>query len=311
MQTSEKTAASISVLILTLNEEKHIERCVRSLLPFATEIHIIDSFSTDRTVEIAKSLGARVLQNKFVNYAQQFQWGLDNAALAGEWVMRMDADEYVDLDLAEAITKTVPVLDPEVVGINLKRKFVFMNRWIRYGGRYPVVLLRLWRRGHGRIENRWMDEHIIVWGGKTISVEGGLTDENLNDISYFTEKHNRYATREAIDVLNQRLGFLARDIDLNVEDGSGQAARRRSMKEKVYNRIPFQVNALLYFLFRYVIQRGFLDGKEGLIYHILQGFWYRFLVGAKIVELERSIAGLSDKDEIRRVLRDKTGLDIN
>lgn len=302
--------AQIGVMILTFNEEKHIGRCIQSLQSFASEIVVIDSFSSDKTVEIAQALGATVLKNKFVNYAQQFQWGMDNAEFGADWIMRMDADEIVEADLAENILKTLPSLPASVVGVNIKRKLIFMGRWIRYGGRYPVVLLRLWRRGKGRIENRWMDEHIIVTGGETIMLEGGLVDHNLNDLHFFTDKHNKYATREAIDVLNQKLGFLVRDVDLKSDEGSAQAARRRSLKEKVYNKIPFQLNALLYFLFRYIVQRGFLDGKEGLIYHILQGFWYRFLVGAKLVELERAIEGIQDPDDIRQILSSRTGLQL-
>ena len=136
---------------------------------------------------------------------------------------------------------------------------------------------------------------------------GGFADHNLNDLTYFIDKHNKYATREAIEVLNQRLHFMPQDKTLSSEGSSRQAAIKRAIKERVYNRIPFQVSALGYFLYRYLLQLGFLDGKEGLIYHVLQGFWYRFLVGAKVEELRRAIAGLEEPADIRAALSRLTG----
>ncbi|WP_132957312.1 glycosyltransferase family 2 protein [Rhizobium sp. BK251] len=302
--------ADISILILTYNEEKHIARALKSVAPFAKQVFIVDSFSSDGTVEIARSMGAVVLQNKFINYAKQFQWGLDNAPIDTTWVMRLDADEIIEPDLAKEIAERLPLCGEDVAGVNFKRKHIFMGRWIRFGGRYPLILTRIWRRGQGRIEDRWMDEHMIVWGGRTVTFQGGFSDCNMNDLTFFTEKHNRYATREAIDVINQRRRLFARDVDLSSDETSWQAAIKRFIKEQVYNRIPFQVSALLYFLYRYFIQLGFLDRTEGLIYHFLQGFWYRFLVGAKILELERSIAHLEDAGQIKVELSRLTGLRI-
>ncbi|MBA4265497.1 MAG: glycosyltransferase family 2 protein, partial [Comamonadaceae bacterium] len=172
---------------------------------------------------------------------------------------------------------------------------------------YPLVMLRLWRRGHGRVEDRWMDEHVVVWGGRTVTFNGGFADHNLGDLSYFTDKHNKYATREAIEVLNQRLGLFDRDEALNARSASPQASIKRWVKERLYNRLPFTVSAPLYFLWRYVFQLGFLDGRSGLVYHFLQGYWYRFLVGARLMELERAVAHLGDKSEICDELSRLTG----
>jgi hypothetical protein len=201
-------------------------------------------------------------------------------------------------------------LAPDIVGVSLNRKHIFLGRWIRHGGRYPLRLLRIWRRGHGRIENRWMDEHMIVWGGRTVTFDGGFADHNLNDLTFFTDKHNRYATREAIDVINQRRALFPRDVDLT-EKGSRQAAIKRWIKEKLYNRIPYQISVPAYFLFRMIFQFGFLDGKQGLVYHGLQALWYRFLVGAKVDELEAAIAHLDDPAAARAELRRLTGLAID
>jgi hypothetical protein len=194
-----------------------------------------------------------------------------------------------------------------VVGINLRRRHIWMGRWVRHGGRYPLIMLRIWRRGHGRVEDRWMDEHIAVTGGTTVSFEHDFSDDNLNDVSFFVQKHNLYATREAIEVLNQRLGLLARTQTVTAQSTSRQAALKRWVKDHVYNRIPFTVSAPAYFLWRYIAQLGFLDGRSGLTYHFLQAYWYRFLVGTKVMELERAVAHLKDKHEIAAELSRLTG----
>ena len=303
--------ADVAVIILAYNEERHIARALASVAPFVREVVVVDSFSTDRTVAIARQAGAVVLSHPFVNYARQFQWALDHAPVTAHWILRLDADEIVEPELAREIEARLAALPDDVVGINLKRKHVFLGRWIRFGGRYPLLLLRLWRRGHGRIEDRWMDEHIVVSGGRTIAFEGAFVDHNLNDLGFFTQKHNAYATREAIDVLNQKFRFAPRDEDLSRGNSSLQASMKRRIKEGLYNRTPFAIASLLYFLYRYVLRLGFLDGFEGLCYHVLQGFWYRFLVGAKVVELERAIRGLASPEAIRLELERRTGLPIS
>jgi glycosyltransferase involved in cell wall biosynthesis len=301
------TLPDLGVIILTHNEELHIARALKAIAPIASQVVVVDSYSTDRTVELARSLGAKVLQNKFVNYAKQFQWALENSALDTEWVMRLDADEIVEPDLAQEITEKLPHLSEEVSGINLRRKHIFLGKWIRHGGRYPLILLRIWRRGRGRIEDRWMDEHMIVESGTTVTFDGGFSDHNLNDLTFFTVKHNSYATREAIDIINSRRHLFFEDKYIKTTRYSFQAKIKRIIKENAYNKTPFYVASTLYFLYRYLIQLGFLDGIEGLIYHFLQGFWYRFLVGAKTVELERAIAHISEKDEIINELSRLTG----
>ncbi|MEW6454518.1 MAG: glycosyltransferase family 2 protein [Pseudomonadota bacterium] len=299
----------LSVIILTYNEEIHIARAIDSVAGIADQIVVVDSFSTDRTVEIAKELGATVLRRKFDNQARQFQWALDTAAISGAWVMRLDADEVIEPDLAAEIKAGLPSLPPGVTGINLKRKHIFMGRWIRHGDRYPVTLLRIWRRGMASVEERWMDEHVVLSSGRAVTFEGGFADHNLHDLSHFIDKHNRYATREAVEVLNQRHGLFAAAPGVETDTWS-QAGLKRNVKLRFYNRLPFALAALSYFLYRYVIRGGFLDGREGLIYHGLQGGWYRFLVGAKVIELERAIAGCNDRGEALKRLAAATGLTL-
>jgi len=302
--------SKLTVIILTLNEEKHLERALRSVAPIADQTFVIDSFSTDRTVEIAGHYGACVLQNKFVNQARQFQWALKNAPVKSDWIMRLDADEYIEPDLVYEIRTKLYTLPSDVTGVNLKRKLIFMGKAIKHGGRGTLIMTRIWRKGVGEIEDRWMDEHIYVREGRTVTFDGGFADHNLNGLSSFTEKHNKYATREAIEILNRRFHFMRPTATLSREGTSSQVAAKRFLKEHLYNRVPFQVSALAYFLYRYFILLGFLDGKEGLIYNVLQGFWYRFLVGARTEELTRAIADLGSADLIAEELSRLTGLKI-
>ena len=297
----------LSVIILTHNEEKHISRAIQNVAGLAKDIFVVDSFSTDRTVAIAEQLGAIVVQNKFINHAKQFQWALDHAPIQTDWIMRLDADEVLGGELVSEIEMKLPSLPSDVVGVNLNRRHVFMGRWVKHGGRFPLTLLRIFRCGKGRIENRWMDEHLIVWGGKTVTFKHDFSDFNLNDLSFFTDKHNKYATREAIDVLNEKYALVASQDHLSVVGNSLQASLKRWLKEGFYNRLPFWAGPFGYFIYRYIFQLGFLDGAEGLIYHFLQGFWYRFLVGAKVEEYDRSMRALPSRAEKLAELERLTG----
>ncbi len=302
---------NISIVILTFNEEKHIKRCIETLLPIAKNIFIVDSFSTDSTVEICESLGAKVYQRKWKNYADQFQWGLDNCPIETEWVMRMDADEYIEQDLIKELPSALSCVGNDVTGIFIRRKYFFLGRWVKYGAVYPLNLLRLWRTGKGRIENRWMDEHIVLDGaGNTASMNGHIVDDNLNSTKWWTEKHNAYADREMIDILDRKYNLFPIDDLLTVQNDSSQAKIKRLVKERLYNRLPIFVRPLLYFLYRYFLRLGFLDGKSGFAFHFFQGYWYRSLVDLRVYEAEHLIASAADNKERITLLKKFTGLEL-
>lgn len=273
----------LSIIILTHNEEKHIERCIKSAFPVAKEIFVVDSFSTDKTVEIAESLGARVYTHKWENnHAKQLNWGLENCPITTQWVMRMDSDEYLTPELQDEITQKLSTLDESVCGVYMKRRVFFMGRWIKHGGYYPTWLLRIWRHKKAICEQRNMDEHIKLLEGRAINFEHDLIDDNLNDLTWWTQKHNNYATREAMDILEWREN---RD-GIEPRLFGAQEQKKRWLKER-YLGLPLFVRPCLYFVYRYVVKFGFLDGKEGLIWHFLQGFWYRFLVDAKLYKMKK------------------------
>ena len=298
----------ITAIILTYNEELHIERCIKSLRSLVEDVVVVDSNSTDNTVQIATALGARILRNQWKNYATQFQWGLDNARITTEWVMRIDADEYFESD-ADVFLRRLSKLEAEVTGVYIKRKYFFLGSWIRHGSMYPIFVLRLWKNGIGRIENRWMDEHIILGEGQSKIIDANVVDDNKNSISWWIDKHNAYSTREMVDILNLKYGFIQSDEALKL-NGESQAKTKRLLKERVYSRAPIFVRSFLYFLYRYFLKFGFLDGTKGFAFHMMQGLWYRSLVDLKILEAENWIEGESDPDEVRAILINKTGLDL-
>lgn len=294
-------------VILTFNEELHLARCIDSVKDIANEIVVADCFSTDATLEIARARGARVIQNEWVNHATQFNWALEQLDADTDWVLRIDADEYLTPELCGEIRTRLSDLPMEVDGVHLDRRMTFQGRLIRHGGVFPVKVLRLFRHGRGRCENRWMDEHIKV-AGTTVDFAGELIDDNLNTLTWWTNKHNQYAGREAVDLLNLEYRFMPRDSVANLRGGS-QAGVKRWVKEVLYARLPPGFRAFVYFGYRYVVRLGFLDGRAGTAFHFLQGFWYRYLVDAKVAEVKRRMAetGEGPVAAIRRVL----GVDVS
>ncbi len=300
--------AKLTVVILTHNEVIHIERCIRSLLPIATKIFVVDSYSTDSTVDIARSLGAVVEQRKWKNYADQFQWGLEQCGSEAEWVMRMDADEYLEPGLQRELAQVLSGIAPDVGGIYIRRKVFFYGQWIRHGGFYPHTLLRIWRNGQGRIEQRWMDEHIVLPDGAgTAIVKEHLVDDNLKGITFWINKHNSYASREMVDLLNNKYPLFESDETLKAAKDP-QAKWKRLMKDKVYSRMPLGLRAFAYFFYRYFLRLGFLDGSKGFLWHFMQGFWYRLLVDIKVMEIEQQCKG--DVQKMKQVLMDEHGIKL-
>ena len=274
----------LTVIILTLNEDKHLLRCLRSLNSIADSIIVVDSFSTDNTIQIAKDCGATVMSHEFINQAQQFNWALKQLDNQTEWVLRIDADEYLTPALNLAILNKLSKVKSNINGIYFNRRMSFQGKLIKYGGVFPVPVLRLFRYGYGECENRWMDEHIKV-NGDTEYIREEVIDDNLNNLTWWTNKHNNYASREAVDLLN--LEYKFNDLNSITSFNLGKKTeKKRWFKEVIYARMPRGFRAVFYFLYRYIVRLGFLDGREGANFHFLQGFWYRYLVDAKVDEVK-------------------------
>lgn len=298
----------LTVIILTYNEEIHIRRCLENVCSIASDIFIIDSYSTDKTLEIAKGYNnVHILQNKWENnYAKQFNWGLRNAPIRTEWVLRLDADEYLMPELIDELKEKLPSLAEDVNGVIFNRRHIFMGKWMKRGI-YPVKLLRVFRHGKGMCEQRLMDEHIQLTEGCSVEFENDFCDHNLNDLTWFCHKHVNYATREAVDLLDIELdltGAASTDGNKNI---SRQAQAKRMKKHK-YAKQPLFWRSFAYFCYRYFLKGACLDGKAGFIWTFLQGWWYRTLVDAKIFEVKKACG--SDKDAIKKYISEKWGLSI-
>jgi glycosyltransferase involved in cell wall biosynthesis len=274
----------LNVIILTHQEELNLPHALRSLKGLDCEVFVVDSGSTDRTVEIAESFGARVVKHSFENHARQLNWALDTLPLTASWTLRLDADEHLTDDLAAEIGRVLLSAPTDTAGYLIKRRVYFWGRWIRFGGYYPTRLLRLWRTGMARSEEMWMDEHMVVSRGSIGRLKHDFIDENHKGLTFWIDKHNRYSDRE-IMAINASSGESTR------QSVGSAVARKRFLKNAIYGRSPLFLRAIAYGFLRYFILLGFLDGRPGFVFHFLQGFWYRVIIDAKIYE--RRISKLS------------------
>lgn len=297
----------LTVVILTKNEEKNLRKCIESFRGIAKRFVIVDSFSTDSTEELCKQLNSELqkigssldfYQNKWVDYATQLNWGLTQTNITTEWSMRMDADEELMENLAQEIDQKLDNIKTPVNGIILRRRVYFMGRWIKHGGRYPELLLRIFRSGKALCEQKIMDEHMILSDGKTIEFKYDLIDNNQKDLEWWTAKHNWYSNREVLD----HQITLENIVDSSLETGgesTAQAKMKRAVKNNGYYRLPKFWRAHLYFIYRYYIKLGFLDGTEGKIFHFLQAYWYRFLVDAKMYQCEKDGVRMKPQGDLK------------
>ncbi len=295
----------ITAIVLTYNEDLHIKRCLESLDQYVSKIYVIDSFSEDTTCEIATSLGASVVRHKWPgNQAEQFNWALDNLNIETEWVLRLDADEYLLAELIDELRGRVPSLPKDITGVEFKRRHIFMGKWVKHGI-YPVVMLRLFRRGSGRYEPRLMDEHFTLNSGNSVVFEHDFCDHSLISLNDYCHKHIEYAKRESAEVLDEMYGLRAHFYS----DGNlgKQALAKRNIKSR-YNRMPLFWRSFVYFIYRYLLRGGFLDGKEGFLFAFIQGWFYRALVDANVFEARR-VCG-DDRIKIKEYILERFGITL-
>lgn len=280
----------VTVLILAKDEVVNLVHTLPLLVEWAQDVVVIDSFSTDGTPELARKMGARVLQNNYEYHAQQINWGLGHLGEASQdWILLLNADELPDEALREEIARAIDGDRSAISGYILTFKVFFMGRWIRHGGTYPLHVLRLFRRSSAWCEDRRMDEKIVV-NGAVGKLAGHVIDENRKDLSYFILKHDAYASREAQDYLRRRRGELTSLIEPR---WFGDRPQRRRKLKSVYDRLPLFLRATLYYWYRMYLRLGVLDGPEGRVWHFLQGYWYRYLVDVKILEMRKRGEGAS------------------
>lgn len=274
--------ADLTTIILTYNEELNIKECIKSVKKISKRIVVIDSYSNDRTVKYAKNLGAEVYQNEFINHAKQFKYGLKIANIKTKWVFRIDADERLTKKSSKEIHKICQENEnTNINGIVVRFEVNFLGRKLKHGGIYPFKKLLVFKYGYADIEDRNMDEHIYLIEGESIELKSDSLHHDFKSLTKWIDKHNKYSTKEALDYLN-------RSTDNSYSKLNKNARIKRFFKYKVYYKLPLGVRPVLYFFYRYIFKLGFLDGKEGLIFNVLQAYWYRFLVDAKLLEIEKN-----------------------
>ena len=263
----------IAVVILSKDENLHIGRCLEKLAPLeARQILVVDCYSTDGSDKISADMGATVVQHEWPGlHAKQFNWALDNLPIKASWVLRLDADEYLYPETIEEVKRLLPkwdgakvsdgVLPPDVTSLSLSRARVFCGRKIRFGGTAHIPMVRFFKYGIGRCQDRAMDEHIVTSSGRDYRLKGEFADHHLNTMDWWREKHRGYAKREAADAF---------------------AGEQFKSSKSLYYRFPPYLRAFIYFSIRYFVLLGFLDGYAGWMWHFWQGLWYRCLVDREI-----------------------------
>lgn len=293
----------ITAIILTKNERVHIVRCLERLKGVASRVVVVDSLSTDGTQELAREHGAEVVEHAWPgNQAAQFNWALDNLQISTAWILRLDADEYLTPELIEELRVKLPGMSESVSSLSLSLARCFMGRRLRHGIVNSVEIVRMFRPGCARYENRIMDEHLAILKGSTVSMQHQFVDDNLMPIGDFIVKHNNYASREAALLL---IDELAGD---NSNGSHDEAVERKRRQKSRYARMPLFWRAFGYFGYRYIFRLGFLDGKEGFLWDFMQGWWYRTLVDAKVLELKRASGG--DATKLREILARDYGISL-
>lgn len=269
----------ITVIILTKNEELNIARAINSVKPVADRICVVDSGSTDKTAEIARSLGAEVVEHPFVTHGQQFNWAMNSLNITTKWIFRLDADEEVTPELAEEILeKTALYANSDVCALEGKFKVFFMGRFLMHGGMYPFRKIIIFKTGTAHIDETGMRDHPIISGGSIESLQNDFLHYDFKDLSSWIQKHNWYASMEVQNLIGSHSNTSGKRANA--------ADKAIKMRDGLYYRLPRYFRARLYFWYRYYIKLGFLDGQAGRVHAFLQAYWYRYLIDAKLFEEE-------------------------
>lgn len=278
----------ITTIILTYNEEIHIRRCLDNVCPFSKKVYVIDSPSDDRTVEICGEFdNVEVVVHKYPGtQAEQLNWALNNLEFSTEWILRVDADEYLSEELISEIENRLPYLPDNITGIILPRWHFFLNKLMDFDA--PAKILRLFRTNKGTCENRLMDEYIQLNEGQAIEFKEFFYDHTLASVAEYCRKHVNYATREAVMQLDEKYALSKQEKEILI---LGNEANKTRKKKAVYSKLPLFWRAFAYFIFQYIFKGAFFKGRAGFVYVYIQTYWYRTLVDSLIYEIESNCIG--------------------
>jgi len=282
----------VSVIVTTRNEAANIERTLQAIHGCVDEIFVVDSDSSDSTPEIARKYATQVV-NLAYDHSRVipwiYQWSLENLPIRNEWVLILEADQRPDEALKRALEALFARERIEEDGFYVLRRQVFRGRLLRFGGYGGKWMLKLFRRGRGELDPKEQDTRVYV-RGRTGRLGGCLMEENANEerILFYLEKHLRYADAFAREELERRRDGLRWKLEPQL---FGTPDERILWLKRLYYRMPLYVRPWLYFLYRYVVLLGCLDGKEGFIFHFLQAFWFRLVVDVRLEEMLRREPG--------------------
>jgi glycosyltransferase involved in cell wall biosynthesis len=271
-----KRKLDLTAIIITLNEEKNINKCIKSINRFVKDIFVLDSGSEDKTLEILRKNKIRYKINKFKSFSHQYNTAIKLANVKTKWAMRIDADEIVDKKFFIKLKMNLENISDEYNGIIINRRYFFRNKEIRHGGVFPHETLRIWKNGFAKCENVLMDEKIIC-KPRHKKIDINIIDNNQKKFLYWKLKHKKYAYLEALKYLKKVKNIKKKSID-NISDFK---------RFYVYYKFPIFLRPFLLFLYSFFLRFGFLDGFNGLILSIWQNLWFRFLVDINIYNLKK------------------------
>lgn len=270
--------ADLTVIILTKNEEKNIEDCIASVVEIAKRIIVVDSYSDDQTVKIASKMNAEIYQHKFETHARQFMYAVNISNITTKWILKLDADERMTEETRNELVQLCNKnSNTDINGIILRFKKNFLGKDLYHGGVYPWKKLSCYKTDHGFIEDRAMDEHIVLKQGKSITMKNDCLHLDFKNLEFFINKHNWYSSKETSEYFKLN----------NTKNSNEKVNIKTWIKNSIYYKLPIGMRAHFYYIYRYYFKLGFLDGKEGKIYAFMQAYWYRYLVDAKIYECKK------------------------
>ena len=287
---------SLTIILLTFNEENNILECIHSLKDMHANIFAVDSYSTDKTLDILTENNISFVQHPFENYAAQRNWALVNNPFKTEWVFQLDAGERFTPELVNWLNTEFKPEDTSFDGYMFSRRTMIFNKEVRHGGQYPNFHLRLFRTSKGRCENKLYDQHFVVDGNvRVIKNRVDIIDTVLDSWHNFIQAHNRWALYEAIEIVHRKQKETG---EVKPRLFGSPIERQRWLKNNIFQKAPLFLRSFLFFIYRYFIRLGFLDGKTGLTFHFLQGFWFRFLIDANVMEIRNKLSKYNSLKEL-------------
>ncbi len=276
-----------SFIILTYNEEIHLPRILTSLQELNAKTYIIDSGSSDKTLEIAATYGAEVKYNAFENHPKQWDFALKNCDIQTPWTIGLDADQTLSPELFEKLRNFKDIDYQTIDGIYFNRKNYFQGTWIKHGGYFPFYLLKMFRTGKGFSDlNENMDHRFIVSGQTSIWKSGYLIEENLkeNDLNFWIQKHEKYSERVAQEEFERWQGLRQQTLKPQL---FGNPDQRTAWLKRMWWKLPLGIRPYLYFSYRMFFKLGILDGAVGIKFHYLHALWFRKLIDQKLKALKK------------------------